>query len=136
MAAGKSSVRATNCRKNSSFSNKNRKLEIEAALEQIRAQANAMHAPEDMTKVALTVWEQLGKPGPVVAGVIGKKKFSYDLWGDTVNTAARMEAYGYASCIQVAPPSYAILMQDYAFKKIPDVEIKGKGKMDVYLWRA
>lgn len=73
--------------------------------------------------------------GPVVAGVIGKKKFAYDLWGDSVNTAARMEAYGQSGKIQVAPSSYDLLKNDFAFDKIPGVEIKGKGLMDVYLWK-
>lgn len=72
--------------------------------------------------------------GPLIAGVIGKKKFSYDLWGDTVNTAARMEAYGQQDCIQVSSATYAILKKDFDFEQIPDVEIKGKGLMDVYLW--
>lgn len=72
--------------------------------------------------------------GPVVAGVIGKKKFAYDLWGDTVNTAARLEAYGRAGCVQVSPVTYAILKKEAAFEKIPNVAIKGKGIMDVYLW--
>ena len=70
----------------------------------------------------------------MVAGVIGKKKFAYDLWGDSVNTAARMEAYGRQDCIQVSPTTYAILKQDFVFEKVPNVEIKGKGMMNVYLW--
>jgi class 3 adenylate cyclase len=73
--------------------------------------------------------------GPVVAGVIGKKKFAYDLWGDSVNTAARMEAYGQEGKIQVSPTSYELLKNDFAFEKIPGVKIKGKGMMDVYLWK-
>ena len=73
--------------------------------------------------------------GPVVAGVIGKKKFAYDLWGDTVNTAARMEAYGQEGRIQVAPPCYELLKNDFEFERVPQVHIKGKGLMDVYLWK-
>ena len=73
--------------------------------------------------------------GPVVAGVIGKKKFNYDLWGDTVNTAARMESYGQEGRIQVSSASYAVLKNDFDFDKISNIAIKGKGMMDVYLWR-
>ena len=73
--------------------------------------------------------------GPVVAGVIGKKKFAYDLWGDAVNTAARMEAYGKSGRIQVAPSSYELLKNNFSFDKISGVNIKGKGVMDVYLWK-
>ncbi|MEO1261433.1 MAG: adenylate/guanylate cyclase domain-containing protein [Bacteroidota bacterium] len=52
----------------------------------------------------------------------------------TANTAARMEARGQAGKIQVAPACYALLKNDFSFEKIPDVDIKGKGMIDLYLW--
>lgn len=71
--------------------------------------------------------------GPVVAGVIGKKKFIYDIWGDTVNTAARMETYGIEDRIHVSEQSYNLLHHKYQFEKREGIHIKGKGKMDTYL---
>ena len=74
--------------------------------------------------------------GSVVAGVIGKKKFSYDLWGDTVNTAARMESNGQIDKIQVSNSTYLLLKDAFSFERIPKLEIKGKGKVDVFVWGA
>jgi class 3 adenylate cyclase len=70
--------------------------------------------------------------GPVEAGVIGTAKFSYDLWGDTVNTASRMESHGVAGCIQVTARTYQRLQADYRFQRRGPIPIRGMGEMVTY----
>ena len=66
--------------------------------------------------------------GPVVAGVIGTKKFSYDVWGDTVNTASRLESHGIDGQIQVSKDMYDVLKDDFIFEERGLVKLKGKGE--------
>jgi class 3 adenylate cyclase len=70
--------------------------------------------------------------GPVEAGVIGTAKFSYDLWGDTVNTASRMESHGIPGCIQVTSRTYQRLRDSYRFERRGPILVRGVGEMVTY----
>ena len=74
--------------------------------------------------------------GPIVAGVIGKRKFSYDLWGDTVNIASRVASEAQPGCIQADAVTYRRLHNRYRFEDVHQIQVKGKGVMQVYTLRG
>ena len=71
--------------------------------------------------------------GPVIAGVIGTKKFSYDLWGDTVNTASRMSSIGKDPHLRISEATYNYVRDKFEIEGPETFEVKGKGQMSTYV---
>ncbi len=71
--------------------------------------------------------------GPVIGGVIGKRKFVYDVWGDAVNVASRMESHGTGGTRQITQATYELIKDEFACEPRGTVNIKGKGEMEVWL---
>jgi len=101
---------------------------VELALGMRRALNEFNSRADDSVEIRIGI-----NTGPVVAGVIGTTKFAYDLWGDAVNVASRMESTGVPGRIQVSPSTYAKLREKYEFETRGEIEVKGKGKMQTYL---
>jgi class 3 adenylate cyclase len=99
----------------------------EMALDLLAAAAAIVNPEGDPVQLRIGI-----QTGPAVAGVIGVKKLTYDVWGDTVNTASRLESHGVAGRIQVGEACYARLCSKYRFEPRGSIELKGKGEVPVY----
>jgi class 3 adenylate cyclase len=107
----------------------------EAVVEMALAMLEACNRLSQGTEMPFTM--RIGiNTGPVVAGVIGIKKFIYDLWGDTVNLASRMESHGVTGEIQVTDAVYQRMHEKYLFEPRGKIEIKGRGPQKTYFLKG
>lgn len=108
------------------------RLDHAAVLARVALDMNAFH-DSGASDLARRLKFRFGlNSGPVVAGVIGDTKFQYDIWGDTVNTASRMESHGVPGRIQITKSTYELIREDFACVPRGPVQVKGKGTL--YTW--
>jgi adenylate cyclase len=104
-------------------------MEMALAMQEAATRINRTDSQEFQLRIGINT-------GPVVAGVIGIKKFSYDLWGDAVNIASRMESQGVPGKIQITEATYQRLKHRYAFEEVGQVMVKGHGYLTTYQYNG
>ena len=102
-------------------------IEIRDFIEEGKAAKIAMNKPYFEIRIGIHT-------GPVVAGIVGVKKFAYDIWGDTVNTASRMESSGEAGKVNISETTFLLVKNEpgFIFSSRGKVKTKGKGDMEMY----
>jgi class 3 adenylate cyclase len=113
---------------------KNRTNPVEVVLAALEMQQYMINLKKDLTSKKLPVWDiRIGiHTGSVIAGVIGHKKLSYDIWGDTVNTASRMESSGEAGKINISGSTYELVKDFFICEYRGKMPVKYKGEIDMY----
>jgi class 3 adenylate cyclase len=108
---------------------------VEAVADMALAMRDALHAASHRLGEPLQI--RIGiHSGPVVSGIIGTHKFIFDVWGDTVNTASRMESHGTPNEINVSAATYLRLREKFLFEACGIIDLTGKGPMEAYFLRG
>ena len=107
---------------------------LDIATAGLAMQAYMKRKNEQRSKLGLPAWElRVGiHTGPVVAGVVGKKKYAYDIWGDTVNIASRMESNGEPGKVNISASTYALINGSFECHYRGKIAAKNKGDIDMY----
>jgi len=100
-------------------------IEIQLFLQTLKKEKQAKKEPFFEARIGIHV-------GPIIAGVVGLKKFTYDIWGDTVNVASRMESSGEPGKVNISEDIYNLVKEDFSFEYRGKVDAKNKGKIDMY----